>query len=828
MGTLIQHLRYSLRMLRKAPGFTAVAVLTLALGIGANTAIFTLLDALLYRELPVPHPEQLVQLQTVYHNGRHVLLSLPMFQELQRNQKVFSGMLAWSGGGPTDVEVNGKLARNNVLYVSGGFYSELGQRPVLGRLIEPSDTNPNAPISRVAVISGGFWRTRFGSDPAVLGKQIHVEGQLFTIIGITEKKFVGLSPGTPPEITVPITAFGVVESDIPFQITSNHYLWLDIIGRLKNGVSIPQARAQLDGIWPGILAEVVPPDEKGEWRQQYLSMGLFVTSAARGPGWDERAQYWKPLFYLTGIVVLMLLAVCVNLASLMIARGAGRMRETSIRLALGARPLCIAMQTLLEGLLLSFAGALLGLVLAFWGTRWMFALLTRLAVEPVVLDFHPDLRVLAFTAAVTVVTAILFGLMPALRASLLNPAALLRQDSRTFAGGTGRVGQGLIVAQISLSLMLVLASALFTRSFWNLRSVDVGFERASVLNVWMLERPGSRGGFDVGTYYRELIARLSSLPGVRAAGLADLIPGGGENHPYVDKVVPMSAPSVSAGPMCAASMSMPGFFNAIGMQILQGRDFSWSDGPHQPRVAIVSSSLAKRLFPQGNALGAHVRIGTVPDFQNLEVVGVVNDARLYNPRDAHPLNIFVDSMQYDPDAQNSQLFVRAARNPLTLILPISHVIDSFGHQFAVRTMTLEEAQSQALMEERLSAMLSSFFGGLALLLACIGLYGLVSHSVTLRTREIGIRMALGAQPRNIMQIILRQAAGLSVIGIVFGALCSLAASHLLSAILYGISPNDLLSIVAVSLALLFTGLTAGYFPARRAMKIEPTEALRYE
>jgi predicted permease len=827
MGTLTQDLRYGLRTLRKSPAFAIVAVLTLALGIGAGTAIFTLLNALLYRELPVPHAEQLVELRVIFHNGQHVYFSLPMFQELQRNQQVFSGMFAWQDGGPSDLEVNGRLTRNNVLYVSDEFYSELGQRPILGRLIEPADANLSAPISHVAVISYGFWQRRFGADPAVLSKQILVEGQPFTIIGVTQKGFAGLNSGVPPDITVPVTAYGIAVSDLPFAITSGHYLWLSIIGRLKNGVTISQARAQLSAIWPGIVAKVVPSDEKGERRQEYLSMGLYVTSAARGPNWDERAQYWKPLFYLMGIVVLMQLVVCVNLASLMLARGAGRMHETSVRLALGAGPLRIATQTLLEGLLLSFAGALLGLAFAFWGTRWLFALLTRQTLISVVVDLHPDLRVLAFTAAVAILTAILFGLMPALRAALVNPAALLRQDSRTFAGRSGLLGQGLIVTQISLSLMLVLASTLFTRSFWNLQSVNFGFERASVLNVWMLERPGAAKNFDVVSYYRELIGRITSLPGVRAAGLGGVIPGAGEN-PFTDNVASISAPSVSKGPMCNISAAAPGFFDAIGMKILQGRDFAWTDGAHQPPVAIVSSSLAKRLFPQGNAVGAHVRIGVNPYYQNLEIVGVVNDARLYNPRDAHPLDIFTDFMQNDPTGQGADLFVRAAQNPLSLVSAVSQAIDSFGFQFVARSMTLEEAQSQSLVEERLSAMLSSFFGGFALLLACMGLYGLISHNVTRRTREIGIRMALGAQRRNIVRLVLRQAVILSLAGIVLGVLCSLAASRLLSTMLYGVSPDDALSIAGASLALLFIGLIAGYFPARRAMRVDPMVALRHE
>ncbi|MGH9738278.1 MAG: ABC transporter permease, partial [Candidatus Acidiferrales bacterium] len=371
LESLLQDIRFGLRMLRKSPGFTAVAILTLA--IGAATAMFTLVNAILYRELPVAHPEQLVQLRTVFHTGRSAPFSLPMFQEIEGNQEVFSGIFAWSGGGPANVEVHGQLARDNVYYVSGGFYSQLGEYPLLGRLIEPVDANPSGPVSRVVVISYGYWQSQFARNPAVLGKQILLENHPFTIIGVTQKEFVGLDTGTTQDITAPITALSVSFERLGVQITSRHLLWLNIIGRLKPGVSVSQARAQLTGIWPAILAEAIPPDEKGARRQQFLSMRLAVSSAARGPNWDQRAQSWQPLRYLMGMVMLILLAVCVNLASLMLARGAGRMHETSIRLALGATPWRIAVQTLVEGLLLSSGGALLGLVFAYWGARWIFA-----------------------------------------------------------------------------------------------------------------------------------------------------------------------------------------------------------------------------------------------------------------------------------------------------------------------------------------------------------------------------------------------------------------------------------------------------------------------
>jgi predicted permease len=822
---LWRDIRFSLRRLRNSPAFTATAVLTLALGIGASTAIFTLLNAVLYRQLPAPHPEQLVELRIIFHNGKHVTFSLPMFEQLQRGQKVFSGMFAWSGGGPQTVEIAGKLTRDSVLFVSGEYYSEFAQRPLLGRLIDPADSDPSKPVSRVAVISEEFWRNRFGGDAAVLGKQIRVEGQPFTVVGVTQRGFTGIDPASPPNITVPLLAFSGLGSP-EFDITSSHYLWLHVIGRLKPGVTIQAARAQLSGIWPAILADVVPSDEQGERRQQYLSMGLLLTSAARGPGWDQRAEYWRPLYYLMGIVALLLLVVCVNLATLMLARGAGRMQEISVRLALGANPVHVAAQTLLEGLLLSIAGGVLGLAFAFWGTRWMYALLTRLAVAPVALDLRPDLRVLAFTGALVALTAIFFGLAPALRASLLDPARLLRQDSRTFSSHSGRLGPALIVTQVSLSLMLVLASALFTRSFWNLRSADPGFERSSVLNIWLLERPGAPKNFDLRAYYRELVERLDSIPGVRSASFAGIVPGAGA-EPWIENVVPIAAPSVSIGPAANIADCTPGFFATIGMRILQGRDFAWTDGPQQPRVAIVSASLARRLFPQGNAIGAHLRIGTTPDYQDLEIVGLVNDARLYSPREAHSSDLFTASLQGQFAGLGDQLFVRVAQNPLSLTSAISQSIDSFGHQFAVRSLTLDEVRGQALAEERLSAFISSFFAAFALLLACLGVYGLISHSVARRTREIGVRVALGASARTIQQLVLRQALGLSLAGIILGVLGSLAASRLLSGVLYGISPNDAGSLLGVCGTLLFAGLLAGYLPARRATRIDPVGALRH-
>lgn len=823
----VQDVRFGLRVLSKSPAFTAVAVLILCLGIGAANSIFTLLNAILYRELPVPHAEQLVELRVRYHTGQPAPLSLPMFQALEREQDVFSGMFAWSSGEPTDVEIDGKLARNTVFYVSGTYFSDLRQRPLLGRLIGPADANPSGGLSPVAVISYGFWQTRFAGSPGVLGQQIIIEAEPFTIIGVTSKSFSGLSEETPTDITIPFTALTVVQPSIPFKITSGHYLWLSVIARLKHGISIRQARAQLSAIWPGIIADVVPPDETGERRRQYLSMGLLVTSAVRGPDWDERAQYWRPLYYLMGFVVLILLAVCVNLASLIIARSVTRMEETSVRLALGATPWRIVRQALVEGLLLSCAGGFLGLVLGLLGARWILASLSWVSAAPVGLELRPDFHVLSFTTVAAVATAILFGLAPALNASSIDAGTLLHQDSRRFLSRVGRIGQLLIITQISLSLVLVLAGGLFTRSFWNLRSASAGFDRSSVLNLWLIKRPGTANSVSAATYYQELTDRLDHLPGARGVGLADFVPGDGAT-PRIDNVASVGASEVSKGPMCVISSTTPGFFDSIGMTMLRGRDFAWTDGPRRPRVAIISFTLSKRLFGDRNPIGAYVNVGTSPEFQNVDIIGVVNDARLYNPRDARPLTIFVDGLQYADRPEGLVLFVRAARNPLRLASAVSHVIDSLGYQFVARSTTLEEADAQALTQERLSAIVSSFVAVFALLLTCLGLYGLITQSVTRRTREVGIRAALGAEPWNIIRLVLMHAFVLIVVGIALGVVCSLIVARFVAALLYGISPNDVVSIIGTALILLSIGLLAAYIPARRASRIDPAVALRHE
>src|SRR5208282_5539883 len=463
MGTLWQTLRYTLRTLSKSPAFTTVAILSLALGIGANTAIFTLINALLLRDLPVQHPEQLVRLSPI-RKGDKIIFSYPMFREVERGQRVFSSLMAWSTNALSNVEINGILAQHRVLAVSGNAYSELGTTPLLGRLLTPADADlRNGANVQVAVIGYEFWQRQFGAAPNVVGNQIRIEGHPFTIIGVTRKWFTGLTTGEPPEITVPIPAISLISTG-GFDLASRSILWLYPIGRLKDGVTIEQARAQLQSFWPDVLLATASTQTPGLRRQTFLSMGLDVSPVEKGIYGGLNAQFQRPLYVLAGIVGLILLVACVNLANLMLARAAARSHEMSVRVAVGASRGALLAQVLTESLVLSFAGALLGLAFAYWGSRALVLLMTEGSLASISLDLAPDFRVLAVTLSAAILTGIFFGLLPAWRSSREDPALLLQQNARNLGGGSGKLGKLLIVAQVALSLILLLGAGLFVRS----------------------------------------------------------------------------------------------------------------------------------------------------------------------------------------------------------------------------------------------------------------------------------------------------------------------------------------------------------------------------
>ncbi|HKW33814.1 MAG TPA: ABC transporter permease [Candidatus Acidoferrum sp.] len=821
MHQLWQNLRYSLRALRKNPGFTTVAILSLALGIGANVAIFTLVNALLLRDLPVPHPERLVELSVV-RRGDKIPFSYPMFRELDRGQRVLSSLVGWAGSTMPNVEVSGVFEPANVLATTSNFYSELDVAPFLGRLLTLEDVNRHAgSTSQVAVIGYEFWQRRFGGALDALGKQVRIDGQPFTIVGITRKWFTGLTPGEPPDVTVPITAKPLIEGR-DFSLDNRAILWVFLTGRLKDGITIDQARAQLQSFWPEVLLATASTETPGLRRQTFLSMGLDASPVRTGFAKDLRAQFSRPLYLLGGIVGLILLVACVNLANLMLARAAARSQEMSVRVAIGASRWAVASQVLTESLVLSLGGALLGLVLSHWGGRVLVAFMTEGTVS---LDLRPDLRVLSIALFVGVFTGILFGLAPTWHSLRQDPAVILQPGSRSLTGGASKLGKALIITQVALSLVLLLGAGLLVRSLRELRSLNLGFEKDNLLEVIPHSKPGGYENLDMNSYHNQLIERVSSIPGVRSVSFADIsIP---DPQPWRETASPTSEdPNTGAHIMASGVMIWPGFLKTLGIPLIAGRGFEAADDEHHPHLAIVSRSFSERLFVNGDAIGRHIRFGFMPDFQNLEIVGVAEDARILDLRDSAPPIVYLSYLQ--KQATWGDLYVRTKGNPEALAMTIGHEIESLGREYPMRAATVHQMVNRVLVNERVIALLSGFFAALALLLASIGLYGLMSYGVTRRTREIGVRVALGAQQGRVRWMILGETLALTLFGIAIGIPSGLAATRLIASMLFGLSPNDLSTIVTACLLLLVVGFVAGYLPARKASSIDPILALHTE
>jgi predicted permease len=828
MMTLWENLRYTFRVLGKSPSFTIVAVVSLALGIGANAAIFTLINALLLRSLPVRQPDRLVQVSLIRLDSK-VPFSYRMFQELERGQRVFTGLIGidlgyqWHGDALLNVEVNGVLSQNHLLWVTENYYSELGVNPYLGRLFTAGGPNAGSGASsESAVISYEFWQRRLGGVSDVVGKQIHVEGHPFTIVAVTPKWFTGLTRGEPPEITLPIAAAPLVE-DGNSNLERGGSYWVFVIGRLKDGVSVEQARAQLQSFWPAAL-QATSDTRQGSRLQTYLSMRLDVSSAAVGVAEDIRSEFTRPLYVLAGLAGLTLLVACLNLATLMLAHGLARRYEMGVRVVLGASRWSLVRQLLIESLTLSLSGALLGLAFAYWACRLLLFLITQGNSMPVALDLSPDLRVLSFTIFLAIFAGILFGIVPACLCSLLNPAVALERGARSSTARTGKLGKMLVISQIAFSLVLLMGAELLAQSFARLRSSDLGFQTDNLLEVSLYPGPGGYQDLAMNGYHTQLLERVSSIPGVLSAGYSNNSIAGGREGGWQDDVSPESDdPATAVKVRTYGTMISPGFFSTLGIPLIRGRDFNLADDHKRPYVAIVSRSLAERLFQNGDAIGKRIRIVALRD---IEIVGVAGNARIFDLRDGAAPVIFLSYLQ-TPSSWGG-IVIHTKVPPDSLAKAVGHEVESLGREYPFWTGTVAEAVSQRLAKERVIAILSGFFAILALSLACIGLYGLMSHTVTRRTREIGIRVVLGAQRTDVLRIVLGESLLLALFGIVLGIPAALLANRLTASMLFGVSPGDPPTVISVSLLLLLVALLAGFLPAWRASGVDPTVALRTE
>lgn len=809
LGTLMKDLRYGIRMLAKTPAFTLVAVLSLALGIGANTTVFSLLDAVMLRSLPVQHPEQIVRVATtIPGNDPHYDFSYPLYAGLRDHNQSLSGLVAYATAdfgvvaGDQTERIRGEL-------VSSNYFSVLGVQPAIGSAFAPSDESPGAP--RAAVISDALWSRLLSRDPSVMNKTITLNGRNFSVVGVAPKNFSGLLRGMQTDVWIALPHEIDFEEN-PKLLSSATLSWLNLAGRLKPGVSIQQAQTQLTSIFPGVST---PPRETG-------NEGVLLTEAAGGNS-AYVAELARPVTLLFLSVVVILAIACANVASLLLARARSRGKEIGVRLALGATRARIVRQLMTESLLLSVIGGALGLLFTFWTNGLISSFLTS-TDDPLALDVSPNMRVLVFTMLASVATVLLFGIIPAFKASRVDLVPTLKDASSltpVFRRGPS-LQSLLVVTQVALSLILLAGAGLFVRSLWKLQGIEKGFTGENViafsLNMGLQGYDKGRGA----NFYAAALENLSSLPGIEAVTLASSLPataGGSRMQLGANETKPSVNEDVSIDIVTVA----PRFFETTGLPLLQGRDFRRIDNDKTNKVTIVNETMARKFWPEGDPVGRSFSDG----HDTYEVVGVARDTKYRNLREPPGMTIYQPLAQAYVPTMN--VVVRTAGDPAmiaTLVQNRLHTIEPTLTIFNVRTLL--EHLGRSLYVERMESVVLGFLGLLALILTAIGLYGVVAYSVAQRTHELGIRMALGAQRKDVLTLVLRKGLVLVAWGSIIGLVACYWLTRLIASQLYGVSPYDPATLVSVAVLLAAVALVASYIPARRATKVDPLVALRYE
>jgi predicted permease len=803
--TLLGDLRFGFRMLRKSPGFTTVGVLTLALGIGANTAIFSLTDQAVLRWLPIKIPEQLFELQPDF--------LIPEYEKLAAHTESFSEMFA-SDKGPMIAGIDGVPENIGGRFVSGTYYSVTGINATLGRVITPQDDRPASPL--VCVLSQNYWKRRFGNSAQVVGKTITLKRIPFVIVGVAPE----FDAGNAADVIVPMA--------MHLQLAMKDNDTVSMVGRLKPEVSEKQANAELTLLYRQILAEAAGSKLTPADQQRIQEKTVQLIPAGHG----GLPRFSMELRIATAVVGIILLIACINVGNLLLARGATRQREIAVRLAIGAGRSRIIRQLLTESMLLAVLGGCFGLLLAWCGGQLLSALISGAATS-----VAPDLRVLGFTGAVSLLTGIGFGLLPALRATRTNLTPSLKASGSgsggsLFGAAASRSGLGkaLVISQIGLCLTLLIAAGLLLESFRRLSKADVGFEREKVLLMWVLP---TMVGYDIAqenSLYWQLLARLDALPGVQSVTLSRLQLFSGYWGRSVS--VPRHASGGAGDVRVSCNTVAPKFFATMGIPLLSGRDFTPADTTTAPKVAIISESMAQHYFPGENPVGRHFRF-TGEDGTEVAVVGVVKDILTeFREEQNHrsPQAAYIPFTQA-PATMTGQAVVevRAAENTGAAAAAVREVARRLDKDLPVGTVTTQdEIVDQSLGRPRALTQLTTLLGLLALLMASIGLYGTMSHAVVQRTKEIGIRMALGAERLSVLRLVLREGLLLTLAGISGGLVLGATLTRLISSELYGLSATDPLTFVAVSLLLAGVALLASYIPARRATRVDPMVALKYE
>jgi predicted permease len=851
MGALLQDIRYGIRMLLKNPGFTAIAVLTLALGIGANTAIFSVLDSVLLRKLPVVQSEQLVLLTDPDSHGQSFgsesgdrsLLAYSEFEYLRDHNEVFSSVFASDSELP---EVRATVGRSSnggasqqeslrVRLVSGDYFSTLGVTPAAGRMFT-SEVDKARGGSPLAVVSYAFWQRRFNFDPSVIGKTIQINQTAFEIIGVTQRGFFGETVGEVPDVWVPAMMQDAIYSGrdllTPSQDMTNIHTWLLVMARLKPGVTTEQAKASINVVFKRML-DSLGGTLNAQERRELEDQRINLQAGARGSSTLNQA-YGAPLKVLMGLVGFVLLIACANVANLLLARGTVRQKEFAVRLAIGARRGRLIRQLLSESLLLALAGAAAGIVLAQWADTLLLQMVSRASTGrgAVQINLRPDARMLAFTLGIAVLSAILFGLIPALRATRLDLSPILKSTSSGTTGENASrrlpATKVLVIAQVAISLILLVAAGLFVHSLSKLSEVSLGYRPENLL---LFQVDGAAGGYKGPAnlrFQQELLEKFSAIPGVRAATLSS---NGLFSHSESADPISVEGYTPKPGEEMHSRMDHvgPSYFSTVGIPLLIGREIGLQDSGNGPRAGVINKTFAEHFFGNTSPLGKKVRDTYPGNPSDVEIVGVVADAKYNNLREKTPPRLYAP--YFNPMWEHSYGIyeVRTAADPASVSAALRAAVQQANSSLPpIRINTMQVLVDDSLHTDKFIARLAGVFGLLAMLLASIGLYGIMAYTVARRTRDIGIRMALGAQPASVLWLILRETLLLVLIGVAVGLPVAFGGTHLIKSMLFGLGVVDPLAMIVPAITLAVVAALAGLLPARRAMRVDPMVALRYE
>jgi predicted permease len=826
--------RFALRQFRRAPGLTLAAVLALACGIGGITTVFTLVDAVVLRPLPVAAPEELVWL-------RDPSFSYPMFEQIRDRGHMLRGLFAWETR-TLHAAWTSEPEPTSMLLVTGAFHDTLGLQPSAGRLLNQADVgNTAAEAHAVAVLSYAAWRRRFNRDPAAIGRTLRIEGQPFTIVGVTPPGFFGVAVGMSPDVTIPVTMLPRLRSDEGESLIQAGQFWLNIMGRLRSGTSIAQADAEFQTVWAQALAATLSPDWTASWRARYVTFTSGLEPGASGYS-PVRRQFQDALWLLFGLVALVLVVACATVANLLLAAATGRRRELALRLALGAGRARLMQQLFLEGLVLAAAGGGLGILFSAWAADLLVRLLST-SYDPVTMALGVDGRVLAFTAGAVCIAALAFSVAPIAGAVRIDPGPVLKAGTH-HAGGNRRpagIARALVAGQVALSMVLLVGSALFVRNLTLLLNKDAGFDRNGLLvvNVDVLSPVSARSAAgdraqDLAPWYGELLRRLRDTPGVRSASLSRKPPISNELGYWFDSFRVEGQPADGRRPTTAAGRTFlnavsPGYFATVGTAFIAGRDFLASDAEGRPQVAVINASTAAALFGRENPVGRRLTMGEGAESKSVEVIGVVRDSVYHRLQDDPHRVVYVPYMQTPQVLKASILYAEIRTSESGSIgEALRAAVRSLDATAPIRIETVRSRIDESLVQERLVTIIAIFLGGVSLLLACGALGGLMSHMVASRTSEIGLRLALGAERRAVMALVMREALGLALVGAVAGVGLALAGGRLVAGFLYDLQPTDPVAVSAAAALMLLTATITGYLPARRAARVDPIEALRAE